>query len=68
MILFFFRPHNIYNVKYLQCYEIRSGSYAVAGYTLGMALCLLTYTAYIMQVQCKIITENKIWVTPNKKE
>jgi len=28
---------------------VRSGSYAVAGYTLGMALCLLTYTAYIMQ-------------------
>ena len=28
----------------------RSGSYAVAGYTLGLALCLLTYTAYIMQV------------------
>ena len=28
----------------------RSGSYAVAGYTLGLAMCLLTYTAYIMQV------------------
>ena len=61
MILCVFFPA----LQFLQCYEIRSGSYAVAGYTLGMALCLLTYTAYIMQVQCKIITE--LWITPNKK-
>ena len=62
MILCVFFPA----LQFLQCYEIRSGSYAVAGYTLGMALCLLTYTAYIMQVQGKVITETKIWVTANK--
>ena len=36
--------------------EHRSGSYAVAGYTLGLALCLLTYTAYIMQVSYHMIS------------